>query len=101
MLLTVLCADADADRFSELVLRETSAFGVRRYRTERRKLRREVTPVPTAFGPVSVKLGTLNGRTVQAAPEYESCRALAEQAGVPVKVIYEAAVRAAHSILKL
>ncbi len=31
VLLTVLCAEADADKFSELILRETSAFGVRRY----------------------------------------------------------------------
>ena len=41
ILLTVLCASADGDKFSELMLRETSAFGVRRYTTERRKLRRE------------------------------------------------------------
>src|SRR5690348_5947247 len=38
VLLTVLCASVDADKFSELILRETSAFGVRRYATERRKL---------------------------------------------------------------
>ena len=38
VLLTVLCAEAEADRFSEMMLRETSAFGVRRYAAERRKL---------------------------------------------------------------
>ena len=41
VLLTVLCREPDADRFSELMLRETSAFGVRRHFCERRKLRRE------------------------------------------------------------
>lgn len=96
VLLTVLCAAADADRFCELLLRETTAFGVRRSVAERRKLRREVVEVQTAFGPVAVKLGRLDGRIVQAAPEFESCRKLAEQAGVPLKQVYEAALRAQH-----
>jgi uncharacterized protein (TIGR00299 family) protein len=101
VLLTVLCTEADADRLSELILRETSAFGVRRYTTERRKLRREFTTVQTPYGPVAVKLGSLNGQVVQMAPEYESCRELAEKAGVPVKQIYEAVSKAANTIPKL
>jgi uncharacterized protein (TIGR00299 family) protein len=95
-LLTVLCAEADADKFSELMLRETSAFGVRRTRAERRKLRREFAAVQTEFGEVTVKLGRLDGRVVQAAPEFESCRKLAEQSGAPLKAVYEAARRAAQ-----
>jgi len=91
VLLTVLCAAADADKFSELMLRETSAFGVRRHIAERRKLKREFLTVKTAFGEVTVKVGKLNGKMVQATPEFESCRKLAAQAGVPLKVIYEAA----------
>ena len=97
VLLTVLCAETDADKFSELVLRETSAFGVRRTIAERRKLRREFKTVKTKFGNVTVKLGTLNGETVQAAPEFESCRKLAEQKKVPLKQVYEAAQKAAHA----
>ena len=80
VLLTVLCAEADADKFSELLLRETSAFGVRRYTAERRKLRREFVTVQTPHGAVTVKLGRLDGKVLQAAPEFESCRKLAEQA---------------------
>jgi hypothetical protein len=94
VLLTVLCAEAEADRFSELLLRETSAFGIRRYTTERRKLRREIVSVPTAHGAVIVKVGKLDGKVLQAAPEFESCKKLAEQAKVPIKEIYEAALRA-------
>lgn len=95
VLLTVLCAAAEADKFSELLLRETSAFGVRRYAAERRKLKREIVSAKTPFGEVTVKVGTLDGNVVQVAPEYESCRKLAEQAGVPLKQVYEAAVKAA------
>ena len=57
VLLTVLCAEADADKFSELILRETTAFGVRRTVAERRKLQREWVTVETPYGPVRVKFG--------------------------------------------
>ena len=95
VLLSVLCAVNDADKFSELIMRETTAFGVRRTVTERRKLRREFIEVDTAFGKVSVKLGKLDGRVVQAAPEFESCKAAAAKAGASVKDVMDAAHRAA------
>jgi uncharacterized protein (TIGR00299 family) protein len=94
VLLTVLCAEGDADKFSEMILRETSAFGVRRHLAERRKLRREFTTARTKFGDVTVKLGRLDGKVVQAAPEFESCKKIATRAKVPVKEVYEAAVKA-------
>jgi hypothetical protein len=94
-MLTVLCALSGADRFTEMMLRETSAFGVRRFTTERRKLRRESLRVRTSFGEVTVKIGRLDGRVVQVAPEFESCRQIADQAKVPLKQVYEATLRAA------
>ena len=94
VLLTVLCAEADADKFTEMILRETTAFGVRRTVAERRKLRRELTTVKTAHGNVTVKIGKLDGRVVQAAPEFESCKKLAGTAKIPLKQIYEAATKA-------
>jgi uncharacterized protein (TIGR00299 family) protein len=92
VLLTVLCAPAAADKFSEWILRHTSAFGVRRTLAERRKLRRQFRAVQTPFGEVSVKIGLLNGEIIQTAPEFESCRKLAEEKRVPLKTIYEAAL---------
>ncbi len=100
VLLTVLCAENDADKFSEMILRETSAFGVRRHSSERRKLRREFTTVKTPFGDVTVKLGKLNGKVVQAAPEFESCKKLAEEKKVPLKEVFEAAQIASHEQLR-
>jgi len=94
VLLAVLCASSDADKFSEMILRETSAFGVRRHLTERRKLRREFTTVKTSFGEVTVKIGKLDGKIVQAAPEFESCRKVADTAKVSLKEVYEAALKA-------
>jgi len=96
VLLTVLCAEADADKFSELLLRETTAFGVRRTIAERRKLKREFVTVKTKFGPVMVKLGKLNGKVVHAAPEFESCKKLAAKKKVPLRQVYEATSKAVN-----
>jgi hypothetical protein len=101
VLLTVLCAEADADKFSELMLRETTAFGVRKTIAERRKLRREFADIKTAFGKVTVKIGKLGGNVVQAAPEFESVKKLAAQKKVPVKRICEAVAATRQSAAKL
>jgi uncharacterized protein (DUF111 family) len=93
VLLTVLCPEAASEKLAELILRETSAFGLRRFATERRKLRREIKTVNTSMGPVVLKVGRLNGKVVQAAPEFESCREVAARAGVPLKQVYEEALR--------
>lgn len=96
ILLTVLCAEEAADVFTEFLLTETSALGVRRTISERRKLRREVVQLQTSVGKVDVKIGRLDGRIVQAAPEFESCKGLAVQAGLPVKEVFEIAIAAAQ-----
>jgi uncharacterized protein (DUF111 family) len=96
VLLTVLCPESDADRLTELMLRETTAFGVRRSVGERRKLRRDVIEVKTEYGPVAVKVGRLDDSVVQISPEYESCRQAATRAGIPLKQVYQAALRGAQ-----
>ncbi len=91
--LTVLCPQNQADRFAELILTETTAFGVRISSAHRRKLRRESVSVATPWGDVVVKQGRLDGRIVQVAPEYESARLVAEKRGVPLKTIYASALK--------
>ena len=98
VLLTVLCAETDADKFAELMLRETTAFGVRRHLAERRKLRREFAEVETPLGKITVKIGRLGGKVIQAAPEFESCKKAAARAKVPLKQIYEMAVKSAKDL---
>ncbi len=94
IMVSIICAEADADRFTEMLLRETSAFGVRRTSWERRKLKREMTTMNTAFGPVTIKRGLLDGQILHQTPEYESCRELAVSANRPIREIYQAALGA-------
>ncbi len=94
--LTVLTPLDSADAISQSILLQTSTFGVRKYAVQRRKLDRFWRDVETRCGVVPVKCGVLDGHIVQAAPEYDVCKQLAEEHGIPVRLIYaEAAGRAA------
>ena len=73
------------------LLTETSAFGVRRSEKRRYKLERRLEKVTTPFGEVTVKLGLLEGKVVQVAPEFESCRAASERSGAALPAVYQAA----------
>jgi uncharacterized protein (TIGR00299 family) protein len=94
VLLTLLCPPDEADAFMALIMRETSAFGVRCHLASRRKLRRNFAEVETPWGMVRVKQGWLNGELLHNAPEYESCRQLAEEKGVAVRQVYASALAA-------
>ncbi len=98
VLVTVICAESEADAFSEMLLRETSAFGVRCTTAKRRKLNRQIRTVETRFGDIDVKLGLLNGKIVQVSPEFESCRKAATIHRVALKEVYAAAGSAALSM---
>ncbi len=94
VVLSVLAKPEDAAALETLILTETTTFGVRRSRMARRKLAREWVTVKTKLGTVRIKVGRLAGKPVQAAPEYEDCRAIAEKKRVPIRTVYEAAMRA-------
>jgi uncharacterized protein (DUF111 family) len=93
VMLSVLCDESAADQLADLIFRETTAFGLRRETITRLKLERRFETIATKFGDVIVKLGLKAGAVVQVAPEFESCRAVAERTGQALRTIYEAAVR--------
>jgi uncharacterized protein (DUF111 family) len=92
--LTALCEEERVDALTDIIFTETSAFGLRMEKIARLKLPRIFVTAITPFGDVTMKLGMKDGRVIQAAPEYESCRAASEKSGQPLQVIYEAARQA-------
>jgi len=97
IVLTTLAPEEAVPRIEEALFDETTTFGVRKHRVERRKLAREIRRVHTRYGDVRVKIGRLAGQVKSAAPEYEDCRALAEKHRVPLRAMYDAAAAAARA----
>jgi uncharacterized protein (DUF111 family) len=57
-------------------------------------LDRSHVSVSTQYGDIRVKVGSLAGEEMNAAPEFEDCKAAAERHKVAVKQIQQAAVAA-------
>jgi pyridinium-3,5-bisthiocarboxylic acid mononucleotide nickel chelatase len=93
MLVTILCAPGDADKLSDLLFSETTTIGLRSYEARRRVLAREAVTVKTPHGDVRMKVARLNGHILNAAPEFDDCRRVAEEHHVPLKqILSEAAL---------
>lgn len=93
VMLSVLCEEEKVSELADIVLTETSAFGLRIERITRLKLERRFEAVQTEFGEITIKLGLKAGKVVQTAPEYESCRLASAATGAPLRTVYEAALR--------
>ena len=79
------------DEAAELIFKETSTLGIRRQPVRRYEAEREVVEVDTEFGKVPVKLKRMGGKVAQVAPEYEACRKIARETGVPLADVMRSA----------
>jgi uncharacterized protein (TIGR00299 family) protein len=76
------------------MLRETTTIGVRYAARERTVLARSIRELATPYGAISVKVATDGDTIINAAPELDACVAAARRHGVPVKLVFAAALAA-------
>jgi uncharacterized protein (TIGR00299 family) protein len=93
-LLQVLASSDAVDRLTQVIFRETSTIGIRRYAVERSVLDREFVEVATEFGNVNIKVSRMDGEVMNAAPEYEDCARIAQEKNVPLKKVQSLAMKA-------
>jgi uncharacterized protein (DUF111 family) len=89
--LEVLGRAADRERLTAIILGETTTIGVRWFPVRRTVLPRSSETVTTRYGPVRVKRVVLPDGRIRRAPEFEDCRERAQEAGVSVQEVMEAA----------
>ncbi len=87
VVLTVICPPERADALARLIFEQTTTIGLRQSSARRRVLERAFVTVKTPLGDVRMKLARLNGRILNAAPEYDDCQRLAREKGVPLKQV--------------
>jgi pyridinium-3,5-bisthiocarboxylic acid mononucleotide nickel chelatase len=95
MQITVLSSPGQVPTLREILFRETTTIGLR-WRIENKiALAREFENVETEWGKVRMKIARLaSGEIANASPEYEDCRTIARQHGVPLKRVMQATMRA-------
>jgi uncharacterized protein (TIGR00299 family) protein len=92
-LLTVVCPTPLLSKVTELIFLETTTIGVRYHRMQRQTMSRAITTVRTEYGEVRIKVSRLGDTVLNFAPEFEDCRRLAEQHGLPLKAVHALAVK--------
>ena len=73
----------------ELILRETPTLGVRTRPVERHVAERQNVTIETELGMIDVKIKSLEGVPVSAAPEPDECRRIALDTGIPFQEVYQ------------
>ena len=100
--LSVLCSPDLLPALREVVLRETTTIGVHWRVEQKASLAREFTTVQTQWGPLQMKIARwAGGEVANVSPEYEDCKRIAKQHGVPLKrVMQEAMIAYAATVAK-
>ena len=91
VMVSVICEEAAIPKMEEVLFRETTTLGIRRYPASRHKLRRQAVEVNTTFGTIKGKLGWIEGRPPTFSPEHDDCARVASEKGVALREVYDAA----------
>jgi uncharacterized protein (TIGR00299 family) protein len=87
--LSVLCTTDAENRVNEVLFRETSTIGVRKYTIDKTMLERKIEHVITRYGEVRVKSAFFEGVCIKSKPEYDDCIKIAREKKIPVSHVYQ------------
>ena len=99
-LLGVIARRQDEAELARVILSETTTLGLRVIPVYRYEAQRQFQQVSTPYGEVQVKVKILDGRSLQAMPEYDDCVRLAAENKTSLAQVYAAALAAGQVWLK-
>ena len=85
--LTVIAPPAAREALLEKLFTDSTTLGVRLMEVERVAARRRQETISTPYGPLTVKVTEYGGRR-RVLPEYEACRKMAQEHGLPLMEVY-------------
>lgn len=94
VVITVLSPPEKQNKLEKILFKELGTLGVRRWLCARHKLDRRQHSVTTRWGQIEGKLASLPEGGVSFSPEFEACKKVAAEKGVPLREVHEAALKA-------
>ena len=82
--LCILCKEEDLNKFIDLMILQTSTFGIRYSKYNRVTLDRKFTKIETEYGKITVKLGYYNGQLIRITPGYEDSKKISINKNIPL-----------------
>src|SRR5690606_38637530 len=87
---TIIAEQSLEEKIANLLLRESTTFGVRVYPIQRHEAERDFVTITSKWGDVRVKRKWMDGKVVQQVPEYEDCKRIATENDLPILEVMEA-----------
>ena len=97
--LSVMCTKELLPAIATVLFSETTTLGIRYYGVERKMLEREFVKVSVSNSIISVKVAKLDGKIVNVAPEFEECKKVAINTGLPLKQVMAQAAEQGREML--
>jgi uncharacterized protein (TIGR00299 family) protein len=91
IMLSVLCENDKEKELKEIIFRESSTIGLRKYGVHKEMLYRENSKILTSLGEIRVKTVFYKGEQLKHKFEYEDCKKLAKENMLPITKVYEEA----------
>jgi len=88
IILNVICETERADIVKNIIFTESTSLGIRTFPFRKDTLARKFETVMTIYGNVTVKRSFYKEKEVSCKPEYDECRRIALETGIPVKEVY-------------
>ena len=88
ILLTVLCQAEEQEKFSRILLEQTTSFGLRAQEMTRTKVKRHFQTISTPYGPIQVKVGSI-GTLEKRSLEFDDCALIAREQNLPIREVYQ------------
>jgi pyridinium-3,5-bisthiocarboxylic acid mononucleotide nickel chelatase len=99
ILLSVLGPVSAEAVLTETILRETSTLGIRVRPVNRHTAQREISEFESSLGRLKVKVKRHEGKVLAVSPEYEDCRRIALEKGIPLQEVLRRVENEAYSSL--
>jgi pyridinium-3,5-bisthiocarboxylic acid mononucleotide nickel chelatase len=84
----VIASPGLKDRLMEILFRESTTLGIRHSFCQRIILKREATQIESPWGMLEAKKILRQDGSVCIQPEYEACKKIAEEHGIPIRDVY-------------
>lgn len=86
--LNVICEEGKEEKLKEIIFTESTSVGIRSFHFRKDTLVRKFEKVKSVYGTVTIKRSFYKDRQVSSKPEYEDCKKIALEKGIPVKEVY-------------
>ncbi len=99
--LSILVSPNTEKEISDVIFKETTSIGIRKFKVEKIMLNRDLLTLKTSYGNVAVKCSYYEGKPVKYKAEYEDCKKIAKENNIPLAKVYreidQAMAQATHS----